>query len=202
MARSLKRELTTIPNLITMFRIAVIPLVLLFIDNASPMRSFIATLIYTLAAVSDFFDGYLARKWGQISVLGRFLDPLADKLIVMATLVWMVERERAPAWLVVVLLARELAITGLRGLASTEGLIVHVIESAKYKTAFQLVGVLCLIIHFDYTMAGTPWTVNFNKVGLWVLYLSLVFSLHSAAQYIHCFGVAVARQAETRAGAE
>lgn len=192
MATTLRQEFTNVPNVITMFRIAVIPLVLVFIDNASPFRSFVATLIYTLAALSDFIDGYLARKWGQISVLGKFLDPLADKLIVMATLVWMVERERAPAWLVVVLLARELAMSGLRSIASSEGIVIAASTEARYKTALQLVGILCLIIHFDYMLTGTQITVNFHLVGLWTLYLSLGFSLFSFFGYLRSFGRAVA----------
>ncbi|MEK6607969.1 MAG: CDP-diacylglycerol--glycerol-3-phosphate 3-phosphatidyltransferase [Myxococcota bacterium] len=204
MARTttLKQEFTNLPNIITMFRIAVIPLVLVFIDNASPLRSFIATVIYTAACVSDFLDGWLARRRGLISVLGKFLDPLADKLLVMATLVWMVERERAPAWLVVVLLAREFAITGLRSIASTEGIVIAASEGGKYKTALQMVGILGLIIHFDYTLIGTSVTVNFHLVGMWVLYLSLAFSLFSFADYIRGFGVAVARQAIDRGAAE
>lgn len=196
MARTLRREFTYLPNLITLFRIAVIPLVLVFIDNGSPFRSFVASLFYTLAAISDFLDGYLARKRGLISVLGKFLDPLADKLIVMATLVWMVEKERAPAWLVVILLGREFAISGLRSIASSEGIVIAASEEAKYKTALQLVGILGLIIHFDYTLVGTSLTVNFHLAGLWVLYLSLFFSIFSAATYMRRFGAAVARTGE------
>jgi len=194
MPRKLSGELANVPNLITLFRIAVIPLVLLFIDNASPTRSFIATLIYTTAAVSDFFDGYFARKLGQTSLLGRFLDPLADKIMVMATLVWMVEHERVPAWLVVVLLARELAITGLRAIASSEGLEVSVSDDAKMKTALQMVGILGLIIHFEYPMLFTRITVNFHKVGMATLYMSLLFSVFSAVQYVRLFAEAVARR--------
>jgi CDP-diacylglycerol---glycerol-3-phosphate 3-phosphatidyltransferase len=192
--RRLKDEITNLPNLITLFRIAVIPLVLYFIDNASPTRSFIATLIYTAAAASDFFDGYLARQRGETSMLGRYLDPLADKIMVMATLVWMVERERVPAWLVVVLLARELAITGLRAIASTEGIEVRVSDDAKMKTALQLVGILGLIIHFEYPILFTQITVDFHKVGMATLYMSLLFSVYSAVQYVRMFAEAVAQQ--------
>jgi CDP-diacylglycerol--glycerol-3-phosphate 3-phosphatidyltransferase len=193
-ARKLKDELTSLPNLITMFRIAIIPLVLLYIDNASPVRSFIATLIYTSAAASDFFDGYLARRWGQTSLLGRFLDPLADKIMVMATLVWMVQHERVPAWLVVVLLTREFAITGLRAIASSEGLEVRVSEDAKLKTALQFVGILGLIIHFEYPILFTRITVDFHKVGMATLYMSLLFSVYSAVQYVRMFAEAVSGQ--------
>jgi len=192
MPSNLRAELTSPPNLITMFRIAIIPLVLFFIDNASPTRSFIATLIYTLAAVSDFFDGYLARKLGLSSLLRRFLDPLADKIMVMATLVWMVAHERVPAWLVVVLLARELAITGLRAIASSEGLEVRVIEDAKMKTALQFVGILGLIIHFEYPILFTRITVDFHKVGMATLFMSLLFSVYSAVLYVRFFAEAVA----------
>ena len=87
---NLRREFTNLPNLVTMGRVALVPFVLLFIDNFSPLRSFIASLLYLGAAAGDALDGYLARSRGQVSMLGKFLDPLADKLIVTAVLVFMV----------------------------------------------------------------------------------------------------------------
>jgi CDP-diacylglycerol--glycerol-3-phosphate 3-phosphatidyltransferase len=138
MAKTLREEFRSLPNLLTMGRIAIIPFVLVFMDNYSPTRSFIATLLYIAASVTDYLDGWLARRRGEESVLGKFLDPLADKVIVMAALVFLVAADRAPAWLVVALLARELAVTGLRSIASTEGLEVTVSQGGKQKTALQI----------------------------------------------------------------
>ena len=100
---NLRREFTNLPNLVTMGRVVLVPFVLIFIDNFSPLRSFIASLLYLGAAAGDALDGYLARSRGQVSMLGKFLDPLADKLIVTAVLVFMVALGRVPAWVVVVL---------------------------------------------------------------------------------------------------
>src|SRR5215207_6337660 len=97
----LSSQFTNAPNLVTMGRVILIPWVLLFIDNYSPLRSFIAALLYLVSATTDFLDGYLARRFGQVSVLGKFLDPLADKLIVTAVLVVMVGLGRVPPWIVV-----------------------------------------------------------------------------------------------------
>ncbi len=194
MARNLKQELINLPNLLTQFRILVIPAVLVFIDNESSFRCFIAALLYSVSAITDFVDGYLARKWQQVSLIGKFLDPLADKLLVMATLVWMVPLGRIPAWLVVVLLARELAINGLRSVASSEGLVIAAGQMGKNKTALQMVAILCLIIHFRYPILFTNIYVDCHLVGLYTIYISLVFSVFSAIEYIQLFARAIQKQ--------
>jgi CDP-diacylglycerol--glycerol-3-phosphate 3-phosphatidyltransferase len=193
--RNLRAEITNLPNILTMCRVAVIPFVVYFIDNYSPTRSFIATLLYIGASITDFLDGYLARRRGQESVLGKFLDPLADKLIVMAALVYLVGTGRAPAWLVVALLARELAVTGLRSIATTEGLIIAASQGGKTKTALQLVGILFLLVHFRYPLLGFPNVqVDYHVVGLYTMYLSLGMSVFSFAEYIKLFANAVNKQ--------
>jgi CDP-diacylglycerol---glycerol-3-phosphate 3-phosphatidyltransferase len=205
---NLRAESTYLPNLLTMGRIAAIPLVLYFIDNYSPVRSFIATIIYIGAALTDFLDGYLARKRKQISVLGKFLDPLADKLIVTAVLVYLTAMDRVPAWLVVALLARELAVTGLRSIATTEGLVISASDSGKQKTALQLIGTLFLLIHFKYPVWGLegvrfrdePLVINYHAVGIITLYLALAMSWISALDYFLKFVRAV--QAQSPPGQE
>ncbi len=200
MAHNLKAELTCLPNILTLGRILLVPVVLVFIDNDSPLRSFIASMLYAACAITDLIDGYLARKWNQITLLGKFLDPLADKILVMATLVWMVPMGRIDAWLVVLLLARELSITGLRGVASSEGLIISARQLGKHKTALQMVGILCLIIHFRYPILVLGAYVDFHRVGLYTIYISLVFSIFSAIEYIGLFFQAV-QQGDRHAGA-
>jgi CDP-diacylglycerol--glycerol-3-phosphate 3-phosphatidyltransferase len=195
LAHDLKREITNLPNILTFLRVLIIPAVLVYVDNESPFRSFIAALLYSASAVTDAIDGYLARRWHQESLLGKFLDPLADKLLVMATLVWMVPLGRIDAWLVVVLLARELSITALRGIASSEGLVISARQMGKHKTALQMAAILCLIIHFRYPVLGTQHYVDFHMVGLYTIYISLVFSIFSAVEYIQLFARAVQRQA-------
>ncbi len=189
--RSLLREFRSIPNLLTLGRIGVIPLCVVFIDNYSPRRSFIAPCLYILASVTDYLDGYLARKLGEVTVLGKFLDPLADKLIVMAALVYLVAADRVRAWVVVVILMRELAITGLRSIASSEGLVIAASERGKEKTALQMVGILFLLVHFRHPILGTDVMVDYHVVGLYTLYLSVVMSIISAFGYVQGFVVAM-----------
>ena len=191
---SLRAQFTNAPNLVTMGRVLLVPVVLLFIDNFSPMRSFIALLLYLLAAGGDFVDGYLARTRGQVSMLGKFLDPLADKLIVTAILVFMVQQGRVPAWLVVVLIARDLTINGLRGIAAAEGMVIAASDGGKIKTALQLVAIGMLLIHFRYPMLGLGASVDYHQTGLYILYLSAGVSIWSAAEYIRAFARTVSAQ--------
>ncbi|HEY2732254.1 MAG TPA: CDP-diacylglycerol--glycerol-3-phosphate 3-phosphatidyltransferase [Polyangia bacterium] len=192
---NLRREFTNLPNLVTMGRVLLVPFVLLFIDNFSPVRSFIASLLYLGAAAGDALDGYLARSRGEVSMLGKFLDPLADKLIVTAVLVFMVALGRVPAWIVVVLIARDLAINGLRSVASAQGLVIAASDGGKIKTAFQLVAIMMLLIHFRYPVIGTSiQAIDYHRVGLVVLYLSMGVSVLSGAQYLRDFFYAVLRQ--------
>ena len=189
---NLRAESTYVPNLLTYARIAAIPLILYFIDNYSPVRSFVAMLIYLGAALTDSLDGYIARKYKQISVLGKFLDPLADKLMVSSVLVYLTAMDRVPAWLTVALLAREFAVTGLRSIATTEGLVISASDSGKQKTAFQLVGTLFLLIHFKYPLWGySSVIINYHAVGIITLYLALAMSWISALDYFLKFVRAV-----------
>ena len=196
---NLRRELTNIPNLVTMSRVVLIPFVLFFIDNFSPLRSFIASLLYLVAAAGDFLDGYLARSRGEVSTLGKFLDPLADKLLVTAVLVFMVELSRVPAWLVVVTIGRDLAVSGLRSIAAAQGMIISASDSGKIKTALQLVAIMMLLVNFRYPMLGTSKTVDYHLAGLVVLYVSTVVSLFSGAQYMRHFLAAALAQPRTPA---
>lgn len=188
---NLASQWRSLPNLVTMGRVLLIPGVLVLIDNYSPLRSFLASLLYLGAAAGDALDGYLARSRGQVSVLGKFLDPLADKLIVTAVLVFMVALGRVPAWLVVVLIARDLAITGLRSIASAEGIVIAASDGGKIKTAFQLVAIMMLLVHFRFPLLGTAAVIDFHRTGLVTLYISMVLSLWSGAAYVRGFFRAV-----------
>jgi CDP-diacylglycerol--glycerol-3-phosphate 3-phosphatidyltransferase len=194
---NLRKEFTNLPNLVTMGRVVLVPFVLLFMDNFSPMRSFIASLLYLGAAAGDALDGYLARSRGQVSTLGKFLDPLADKLIVTAVLVFMVQLGRVPAWVVVVLVARDLAINGLRSVASAQGLVIAASDGGKIKTALQLVAIMMLLIYFRYPVLGLGINLDYHRAGMTVLYLSTVVSLFSAGQYLRDFFSAAFRQTRT-----
>ena len=187
MARSLKREFWNAPNMITLTRIAMIPVFLWFTFYESRLHSFIAATVFGLTSATDFLDGYIARKHNLITVIGKFLDPLADKLIVSATLVFLTVHERCPAWLVVALLARDLAVTGLRSLAAAEGLVLSASDEGKQKTAFQMTGTIFLLIHFRYQILFLQQTLDYHQIGIYTLYVSLVMSIISATNYVRRF---------------
>jgi CDP-diacylglycerol--glycerol-3-phosphate 3-phosphatidyltransferase len=191
---NLRRELTNVPNLVTMGRVVLIPFVLFFIDNFNPLRSFIASLLYLVAAAGDFLDGYLARKRGEVSMLGKFLDPLADKLLVTSVLVYMVALDRVPAVVVVVIIARDTVVNGLRSIASAQGLVIAASDSGKIKTALQLVAVLMLLIYFRYPALGVGIPIDYGRDGLWLLIVSTAMSVFSAVQYLRHFLVAALKQ--------
>ncbi len=188
-ADRLRAELTNLPNLLTMARIVlIVPVVWLMLERA-PLPAFLASVLFGVASATDWLDGYLARKRGMVSVLGKLLDPLADKLIVMSTLVVAVGLGWVPAWLVVLILARELAISGLRSIAGQEGLMVEVVRAGKWKTAFQLTGLVGVVVHYPYEVhfGFATTVVDFGAMGLGLLGLSLVFSLASAGIYFRNF---------------
>ena len=184
---NLRSQMTDLPNVVTMGRVLIVPAVLYFIDNFSPVRSFIAACLYLIASVGDGLDGYLARSRGQVSVLGKFLDPIADKLMVTAVLVFLVAMGRATAWVVVVLIARDLCITGLRSIASSEGMVIAASPGGKIKTALQLVAISMLLVHFNYPMLGLGVSVDYQVAGSVLLYVSLVVSLASGFEYVWGF---------------
>jgi CDP-diacylglycerol---glycerol-3-phosphate 3-phosphatidyltransferase len=199
--RSLAQDAVNIPNLLTFARILMIPLCLWLLDKDTPRSGFWAAIVFTLAAITDLLDGYLARKLGVVSVLGKLIDPLADKLIVMATLVWMTPMGRMPVWAVIVLLAREFSVTALRSVAASEGVIISAGQEGKTKTALQMIGIIALLVGYPYHLsyAGLDLgVVDCMRVGRVLVYLSLVFSVASAAQYIGLFAQAVERKEEKR----
>lgn len=167
-------------NIVTVGRILMIPVVMVFLVEPfihQPWAGVTAMVIFVAAGISDLIDGWLARKYGSESVVGAFLDPLADKLMVMTVMVMLTPFGRIPAWLVVLLLSRELVITGLRGIASAEGIIISASAGGKFKTAYQITGLSFLLVHYEY------WQIDAHVVGLWLLYLSSAVSLWSGWQY-------------------
>ena len=200
--RPLRDEITDLPNLLTLARIATLPVVLVLIDNYSRVLSFASALIFILGGITDLLDGYLARKRGQETVLGAFLDPLADKLFVLGTLVFLVARDRVPEWLVVVLMSRELAITVLRSIAASYGLVIAAGKTGKMKTALQAVGIVFLLIHFRYRILLLDFELYFHKVGTYLIYVSLVLSVWSAGEYIRFFVLAAEEKAKRQKAEE
>jgi len=202
----LKEQLWNVPNVLTYFRIMLIPVIVVILygcragaDPAELAReprllSFWACAILAIASITDFFDGWIARNWGMSTTVGQFLDPLADKLLVVTCLVMTVHLERVPAWFVALLICRELSITSLRSIATNEGLEIEVARTGKWKTAFQMLGLVGVLIHYEYLTDFIFYeaVINYNRVGMCLLIMSMVFSIISAVQYFSRFAVAAA----------
>lgn len=191
--RTIREDAVNLPNLLTMLRVVLIPLALWLIADGSQRACFWAGAVYTVSAITDFLDGWLARRMGLISVLGKFLDPLADKLLVISSLVVMVAMGRVPGWALIIIVARELSVTSLRVIAMSEGVEMAASQGGKEKAALQMVAVLLLMLHYPYVLdfgvASLP--VDFNAVGLVTLYISIFFAIWSGGEYVKLFVDAV-----------
>ncbi|MGH7857237.1 MAG: CDP-diacylglycerol--glycerol-3-phosphate 3-phosphatidyltransferase [Candidatus Binatia bacterium] len=169
-----------VPNLLTLGRIAVVPVIVIVLRDEGRVAGALAAGAFFVACLSDYFDGYLARKYSLSTNLGRFLDPLADKLLVVGILIMLVAMTREPkppAWLVVIVIGREIAVTGLRAIASGEGMILPAEELGKYKMIFQMFALHGLLIHFRYLH------VDFHVAGMYFLWISTVLSVWSGVDY-------------------
>ena len=167
-----------LPNKITLFRIFLVPLVILFLISPSFLSCFIAAIVFGLAAATDWLDGHLARVTSQVTVLGKLMDPVADKLLVIAALVPLVELDRVAAWIVVIIIGREFAVSGLRMIASAQGIHIAAGASGKYKMAAEIVAIEFLILDFN---------VLFHYLGQISIWVAMVLSVISAADYFSQF---------------
>lgn len=178
-------EFATLPNILTSIRVALIPAIIWLLMRRNPTLDIVAGFTFTAAGITDYFDGYFARKYKTESVFGKLMDPLADKFLVVSSLCMLQELGRIPALLVILLICREMAITGLRALASSEGLIIGASQSAKWKTATQMVAIPWLMV--PQGLFGIP----LYPMGQALIYISLAISLWSAKDYIVDFFVAI-----------
>lgn len=172
----------TLPNLLSSFRIAVIPILVYLLTLPGPLSSALAAFLFLFACLTDYFDGYLARRNRTVSNLGKILDPLADKLIVVAALIMLAAMDRpgqpeVPGWLVVVIVARETAVTIIRGIALTEGIVMEAEELGKYKFILQAFAVFSLLLHYPYL------GVDFFVAGMYFLWVATVVALWSGVNY-------------------
>ncbi|WP_226658269.1 CDP-diacylglycerol--glycerol-3-phosphate 3-phosphatidyltransferase [Pseudalkalibacillus hwajinpoensis] len=174
-----------LPNKITVSRIFLIPVFLIFLLAPLPLGEteiagtvllnshLIATAIFIFASVTDWIDGYIARKHNLVTNLGKFLDPLADKLLVTSAFVSLVELGSAPAWIVVIILSREFAVTGLRLVASSEGEVLAASNLGKLKTWIQIIAIIMLLIqNVPFEAIGFP----FATISLWAALIITVYS--------------------------
>jgi len=170
-------QIVNLANTLSVVRLVLIPAVVICLYFPGRLGSFLAALFFGLAAVTDLLDGFYARKYKIVTLLGKFLDPLADKLLVSVTMIMLTTLHRIPAWIVVLIITREMAVTGLRGIAVAEGKVIEASSLGKYKTIFQSVALVCLCLHYPYLR------VDFHAVGMVFVWGALILTIWSGWLY-------------------
>lgn len=167
-------------NLLTLARILLIPVFVVLFSSPTPKRSLVAALVFVVAALTDLLDGYVARRRGQITKLGKLLDPIADKLLVLSGLILLVQFDRVAALVAILIIAREVAVTGIRAIAASEGIVLAAETIGKWKMTAQVVAIVLLILESSLLSLTRP----LHLLGTWLLYLALVLALVSGGQYL------------------
>lgn len=168
-------------NKLTLIRILAVPVIVLFLYFPSKLNCLIAMLVFILAAVTDMFDGIMARKHGIVTSMGKFLDPLADKLLINSVLIMLVGLNWVPAWMVILIIAREIIVTGIRAIAADQGIVVSADNLGKLKTVLQIIAICPLILHF------TWWGIDPQPIGMILIWIALLLTLISGGNYMYRF---------------
>ena len=176
-----KGRLINLPNTITMLRVGIIPVLFFLLLDPGSAWSLVIALLFILAGLTDLIDGYVARKYHIVTNIGKFLDPIADKLIVNTAMILMIPIGRIPAWIVATIIIRDFIIDGLRTIATSEGVVIDASKLGKRKTLCQIFAVSALMIH--YPLFGA----NAHVVGMVILYIALWLTIHSGIDYVVTF---------------
>lgn len=165
------------PNSLTLYRIAAIPAIVILMLFPNPLSTFLAASLFSAAAITDYLDGYLARSYGLVSTFGKVMDPVADKILVSSAFIMLTSHGWVPAWMVCIIIGREIAVTGLRNIIAESREDVSASNLGKYKTGFQIAAAIPLLMHYPYL------NLNFHAIGTFFLWGALVFTLWSGADY-------------------
>lgn len=167
-----------LPNKLTLFRVILIPFFVFFLlaPYFEGYGNYIAVAIFIVASITDFLDGKIARKYNLVTNFGKFMDPLADKLLVCSALICLIQLELIPAWVVIIIIAREFIISGFRLVASDNGVVIAASYWGKFKTAFQMLTVIVLILNIPNKV--------FTILGTVLIYVSLALTVISLIDYI------------------
>ena len=165
------------PNKLTIARMIIVPFLVIFLPTGwgGEANRYISLTLFVVASVTDWFDGYLARKNNLVTNFGKFMDPLADKLLVCSAMICMIDLKRLPAWFVIIIIAREFIISGFRLIAAENGIVIAANYWGKFKTASQMIMIILLILHFDGIF------VILEQIFIW---LSLALTIISLITYI------------------
>ncbi len=171
------REKLQDPNVLTMFRVVATPLVVLLLLAPNRFTSFLAAIVFSAAAITDYFDGFFARSQGKVTNLGKVMDPVADKLLVSSAFIMLTSLDRIPAWVVCIIIGRELAVTGLRNIVAQNKMDVSASRLGKYKTGFQIAAIIPLLLHYSYL------GIDLHAIGMFFLWGAAVFTVWSGIDY-------------------
>jgi len=187
-----RKALLNFPNRITLFRISIIPVLFFLLLSPGKTGSLVIATLFVIAALTDLLDGYLARKYEIVTVMGKFLDPIADKLIVNTAMILMIPIGRISAWIVAVIIIRDFIVDGIRAIASTEGVVIQASGLGKQKTLCQIFAVTALMIHYPFFGADA------HVIGTVILYLALALSVYSGVDYFVKFYKEIVRKKRDR----
>ena len=165
------------PNTLTLFRIAAVPIIVILMLFPNRVSCWVAAIIFSAAAITDYLDGYFARRFSLVSNLGKVMDPVADKLLVSSAFIMLTALGWVPAWMVCIIIGREIAVTGLRNIIAEKGEDVSASNLGKYKTGFQIAAAIPLLIHYPF------FGLDAHAVGTFFLWGALVFTLWSGVDY-------------------
>ncbi len=170
-----------LPNMLTLSRIFVVPLILLGMAAGGRWSCIFAFAAFAAAGFTDFIDGYLARSGNQVTRLGKFLDPLADKVLVCSVLVMLVQLGYVAGWIAIVIICRDIMVTGLRAIAADEGVVIAADNFGKLKTIMQMLALGPLIVHHVW------FGISMHDVGIFLLYIALALTVFSGCKYFWMF---------------
>jgi CDP-diacylglycerol--glycerol-3-phosphate 3-phosphatidyltransferase len=172
------RDTLNLPNTITLARISVVPFLFFLLLSPGPTGSLILAALFVVASITDLVDGYIARRYNLVTTMGKFLDPLADKLIVNTAMILMIPIDRIDAWVVAVIIIRDFIVDGIRSIASSEGIYIQASVLGKQKTLAQIFAVTALMIHHPFL------GLDAHRVGTIVLYAAFFLTIYSGLDYL------------------
>ncbi len=176
-----RQQILTLPNGLTIIRVLVIPIIIILLFSEGSVYRLVNAILFLLAAVTDTLDGYLARRRGMVTTLGKFLDPLADKLLIVTALIALIPARGIPVWMVIIIVGREIAVTGLRSIAAAQGMVIAAGSWGKYKTFLEVLSVFFLILNGEY------FSIDFQDAGVALLGVAVIFAVISGVKYFKDF---------------
>jgi CDP-diacylglycerol--glycerol-3-phosphate 3-phosphatidyltransferase len=175
-----------IPNAITLLRIFMVPVLVVIILTRFDNKEWLGVFVFLLAALTDFVDGYLARRWRQVTAMGKLLDPMADKLLIAGAFISLIEVKSVPSWMVVIIIAREFAVTGLRGIAAERGVTIAASSFGKIKMALQVSCVVVLLLSSPHA-ATSPIEEMISPFAKGFLWATVIVTVASGVEYFIAF---------------